>query len=202
MDYSSLRYDLSLTVGQRVSDIYPEILDYVEFSDNYNDDRMRWVTLTVDDGSPFFKSHKDDFEDRSIAVYKHLKLNDKDLLAYITDRFKCDKQVRIDIDAMIFKYFVLIDKSNYNAWYTEWINFQELNAFLRIPINPMDDDYETKTQRKQAVSKFLPEKQKQLSAYERQIFGDSKIKQVVTNQVAKFMNWPEKMAQEQPTIDG
>ena len=195
-DLSECLYDLNqVPAGKLVVDVYSDILDFKEFSTQYDDDVMRWLILTVDDGSPFYKQHRD-FSERGMAVYKHLNISKNYLAKYIENRpdLSPKDQSRINLDAKIFKYFVLLNKVNYTAWYTLWQNYNELNAFLRLPLDPKDDDYETKWQKKENISSKLADKQTQLASYEKQLYGDSRIKAIAVKEVAKLTNWPEKMA--------
>lgn len=196
MDYSNLKYDLSLVKpGECVIDAFPELGLYEEFENRKCDDILRWVILLVDDGSPFFKLYKSDFKEKALAVYKHLKLTDENLRLYIDDQY-IGNENRIVIERAIFKYFILLDKENYNTWFSKWCFVQELNAFLRIQIDPNDNRYEQKVSTKQKTSITLAAEQQQLSAYEKQVFGDSKIKNIAVKEAAKVTNWPEKLALE------
>lgn len=195
MDFSNLKYDIS-KVGpdDYVIDVFPDLGDYVEFSRKNDDLILRWVILSVDDGSPFFSMYRD-FQDRQKAVYNYLNLNNPILKTYIDGNLtKRDDKFRIDTNAKIFKFFVLLDKHTYIAWYSTWSNYQNTNAFLQIQIDTDDDAYEAKFEKKQKINGMLPGIQKQLAEYEKLIFGDTKIKTIVTNAVAKITYWPEKMA--------
>lgn len=193
LDFSKLKYDISkVPTGKCVIDVYPELAEYKEFSQRKDDNLVRWVILLVDDQGPFFKMHTD-FQERAKAVYNHLSLTCRTLKSYIDGNID-DDVFRIDINSKIYKFFILLDKHSYTAWYTIWSNFQETNAFLQIPIDPLDDAYEAKFEKKQKISEKLPAMQTQLAQYEKLIYGDTKIKQIVVNQVAKMTNWPEKMA--------
>ncbi len=193
LDFSKMMYDLSvLEEGQTILSKFWELKEHEEFSD-VDDDVLRWVFLTVDTGSPFFDTYKD-FQDRGKAVYNYLKTDNDQLLEYIKDRHETDRYFRVNLDAAIYKKFIILDKINYTAWYTIWINFHETNAFLRMPISPLAKDYESTYAKKQVIRKTLPDLQSELSHYEKQMFGDSSIKKIVTNQVAKFVNYPEKYA--------
>lgn len=199
MDFSTLKYDISkVPENEYVIDHFPELGEHKEFSDRKQDKILRFVILLVDDGSPFFKLHRD-FSDRAKAVYSYRKSEDKVLKQYINGECKDDK-FRIDVNGKIYKYFIILDKHTYTAWYSIWSNFQELNAFLQINIDPLDDQYETKFEKKQKITAMLPAMQKQLADYEKMIFGDTKIKQIVVNAVAKATYWPEKMVKKEEYI--
>lgn len=200
-DFSKLKYDISkVPTNEFVVDHFPELADYHEFSDKKEDALLRWVILAVDDGSPFFV-HRD-FEERSKAVYKYLKLDIPQLSEYISGDLMFmnsklnveNKNFRIKISSKIFKFFIVLDKSAYMTWYSLWFSFQENNAFLQIPLDPEDNKYEDKMEKKGKIRSKLPEDQKQLSDFEKQIFGDSGIKSIVTKQSAKSINFPERMA--------
>lgn len=194
MDYSNLKYDLSLVKeGQCVIDAFPELGVYEEFENKACDDILRWVILLVDDGSPFFKLHKSDFKSKAKAVYKHLKLTDKNLERYCNEEY-IDSNERITIERAIFKYFILTDFDNYNTWFSKWCFVQELNAFLRIQIDPNDKAYEQKVATKQKTSAALKVEQAELSSYEKLVFGDSKIKNIGVKEAAKVVNYAERLA--------
>lgn len=199
MDFSKLKYDISkLGPKDLVIDEFPELGEYKEFEKKSDNEIIKWVILLVDDGSPFFAIHRD-FGDRAKAVAKYLKISSKSLDQYISGGIK-DNKFRIDINSKIYKYFILLDRNTYTSWYSIWSNFQELNAFLQIAIDPDDNAYEAKFEKKQKIGAMLPSMQKQLAQYEALIFGDSKIKQIAVNEVAKNIYWPEKMAKSEEYI--
>ncbi len=201
LDFSKLKYDISkVPAGKCVIDVFPELADYKEFSERKDDKVTRWIILLIDDQSPFFKMHND-FHERAKAVYKYLELDHKLLKAYIDGEIgdeERENRFRIDVNGKIFKFFILLDNHSYLAWYTIWSNFHDTIAFLQIPIDPLDDQYEAKFEKKQKIGEKLPAMQGQLAHYEKLVFGDTKIKQIAVNQVAKITNWPEKFAVKQP----
>lgn len=198
MDFSKLKYDISqVPEDEYVIDHFPALADYSEF-EKYDDDKLlRWVILFVDPESPFFSTYKSDFEQKAKSIYKYLKMDDELLLRYINGNAARDKQsevYRLSIEGKIFKFFILVDKDTYNVWFSKWSFVQEMNAFLRIQIDPSDKSYEQRFAQKQKTSSALASEQKELAAYEKQVFGDSKIKQIAITESAKVVNWPEKLA--------
>lgn len=194
MDFSNLKYDISkVPAKENVIDHFPVLADHDEFSDKSDDGLLRWVILYVDPSSPFFTAYKSDFEQKALSIYKHLKLDYPPLLRYIKGEY-IDRKDRIAIESMIFKFFILVDKDTYNTWFSKWSFVQEMNAFLRMQIDPLDKSYEQKFAQKQKISSALSAEQKELANYERQVFGDSKVKQIAVTESAKITNWPEKMA--------
>jgi len=198
MDFSKLKYDISqVPADEYVIDHFPALADYSEFEDKCDDSLLRWVVLFVDPESPFFSTYKSDFEQKAKSIYKYLKLEDELLWGYINGTNKINRVTeifRLSIEAKIFKFFILIDKDTYNVWFSKWSFVQEMNAFLRIQIDPSDKSYEQRFAQKQKTSSALAVEQKELAAYEKQVFGDSKIKQIAITESAKVVNWPEKLA--------
>lgn len=197
LDYSNLKYDISkVPAGSKVIDFYPELSDYTEFAKKEEDELVRWIILLVDDGSPFFKTYRD-FKERGKAVFKHLNLNNSSLKKYIDGDLDREKEIqekfRININAKIYKYFIILDKNTYTVWYSLWSSFQQTNALAQMEIDPEDYQFEAKFERKQKITDKLLEIQGKLANYEKQVYGDSKIKQIVVNTVAKAIYWPEKL---------
>jgi len=198
MDFSKLKYDISqVPEDEYVIDHFPALADYAEFENCDEDALIRWVILFVDPESPFFSTYKSDFEQKAKSIYKYLKLNDEFLNGYINGNLQKNaesEKFRLSLESMIFKFFIIIDKDTYNVWFSKWSFVQEMNAFLRIQIDPSDKSYEQKFSQKQKISQALGSEQKELAAYEKQVFGDSKIKQIAVAESAKVTNWPEKLA--------
>lgn len=194
MDFSNLKYDISKVPAKDfVIDHFPVLADHEEFEDKSEDGLLRWIILYVDPGSPFFTAYKSDFQQKALSIYKYLKLDYQPLLNYIKGEY-VDKEDRISIESKIFKFFILVDKDTYNTWFSKWSFVQEMNAFLRMQIDPSDKSYEQKFAQKQKISAALSTEQKELANYEKQVFGDSKVKQIAVTESAKITNWPEKMA--------
>lgn len=201
LDFSKLKFDISKVPDDvLVKDYFPELGDHKEFQSEYENEVLKWVILTVDDGSPFCKLYRD-FTDRSVATYNYLEMDNKNLLNHIQGTTK-KNDFTININSKIFKFFTILGKHNYTAWYSTWRNFQELNAFLQISLDVLDDGYVQKFDKKQSLSAKLPALQKTLAQYEIAIFGDTEIKDIVTDQVSKLIQWPEKMAKVYPYKDG
>lgn len=199
LDYSQMTYDLS-KVGpdEFIIDVFPELKDYPEFSDQHDNELLKWVMLLCDMGSPFFKPHKN-FYKRGRAVFEHMNMGEAtqefELSAYIKGELERGQDwFRVKVQAMIYKYFIIIDESSYMTWLSLFTSFHELQAFSQMSLDMSDPKYEDKFAKKENVLKLLPAKQKQLAEYERIVFGDSKIKEIVVKQEAKIITWPERMA--------
>ena len=94
--------------------------------------------------------------------------------------------------------FLICNRLNqweYNTWYDLMYQYHENSLVLRTPLDPSEKDYEKKSETKQKIRIHQMSLQKDLVQYESQIFpSQTNTKKVITKQVAKITNWPERMA--------
>lgn len=203
LDHSNMTYDLSLLEeGQKIINRFLELAEYEEFNNPEDDDLLKWVIYLCDIGSPYLKQHRNFFK-RAKFVQKELNIKNDLLTSFIDGTLQLNPQddwFRIKVNAMIYKYFIIMDEGTYTTWLSLFLSFHEMQMFTQISLDYTDKDYERKFKTKEEVSRRLPDKQKQLADYERIVFADTTIKQIVTKQVAKVISWPEKMALE--ILDG
>lgn len=197
-DFSKMVYDVSLP-GNLV-DNYPDLKEFREFQNPADDLYLKLASLISDEESPFVKKEKD---------FTKIVTRSCDFLGI--DDFEFTQSLIIGSSISPFadnladkvRRFIHLLFTNQNNWaFQTWFNylfsFHECSLVIRTPLNPEDTKYEEKAKKKQDMLKQLPELQKTLVAYENQIFPNAKVKQIVTQQTAKIINWPEKMAKEQP----
>lgn len=192
MDGSKLKYDISTLKGkQKVIEAFPELAEFTEFANPKHDLHLKITILITDDGSPFLQKERD-FNKIVDKVFDYLAIKDRPLKdALKIGRTTLDTAI---IYEMQYKYFMLLDNAAYLTWYSLFSFFHEMNMFMRTPLDPSDSKYEEKFIKKKTIMKELGPTQKELSDYERLVFQNTQIKKIVTKQIAKMINYPEKMA--------
>lgn len=194
MDFSKCSYDVSKP-GLLIEN-YPELSDFRDFQDPADDVYLKLAVLISDEESPFVRKEKD-FTKIITKACDYLKIDDFEFINSLVVGSSIHESANKEADKV--RRFVHLLFTNQNNWaYQTWFNylffFHESSLVIRTPLNPDDPKYEEKAKKKQDMLKQLPELQKTLVAYEQQIFPNTKIKQIVTQQTAKVTYWPEKMA--------
>lgn len=188
MDLTTLKYDISLVPdGKCVIDKFPDLATYKEFSNRDNDHLLKIAFLATDEGSPFLKKDRDDYEKRITSIFDYLKLDDKELLSSIV------LNSNEDYSAIVNRFFVMCDNLAYVMWSDNLFNFHMIGVALRQPpsMNNMIADME-KRAKLQNQRILLHE---QLVELEQKIFPDSTTRKIARKEVAKILQFPEKMAQ-------
>ena len=192
-DSSKMKYDLSL-VGKNelLIHVFPELLDFKEFSDPADDKLLRIAFWATDEKSPFLKKDRDNYENRIKSIFSHENLKDDELMQAII----LNKNVKYA--SIVNRFFIQVDNLAYSIWSNMLFNFHMIGIALREPpsINNMtaEMDRRAKLQNQQAD---LLEK---LATYEAQIFSDAITRKILRKEVAKILTIPEKYAQEKGVI--
>lgn len=194
-DFSKLTFDI--TKEGYLIDNYPELSDYPYFTNENNDIYAKLVVLITDEFSPFVRKNKE-FKGIVEDACDYLSIKDSVLIRDIL-MFNSDNEEVAKIYAMQDIYFRHVSKWEFNLWYDLMWQYHENSMVLRTPVDPGAKDYERRTETKQKIRASQIELQKQLINYESIIFPKgSNIKKVITQNVAKVTNWPERMAKSKP----
>lgn len=191
--FAQLKYRIDLVPkDQFVIDHFPELADYKEFSDKENDLILRIAFFATDEGSPFLKKERDDYEKRITAILEYLKVDDSELLNEIVIN------VNQAYSSIVNRFFTLCDNLAYVMWSNMLFNFHMIGVALRQTPDmknlTVEMDKRAKLQSQQAD---LHEK---LISYEAQIFADTATRKMIRKEVAKIIQFPEKMAMEKSPI--
>ncbi len=193
MTFETMKYDISdIPTDSYVIDKFPELADYKEFADKKDDLLLRIAFFSTDEGSPFLKKYRDDYEKRIVAVFEYLSLTDKKLL----DKILINSHNKYS--EIVNRFFVLCDNLAYVMWSNMLFNFHMTTVALR---RTPDEDKMTEEMDKRAK---LQQQQKKihedLVAYESQIFPDTNTRKIVRKEAAKILQFPELMAQDKSPI--
>jgi hypothetical protein len=193
MELSNLKYDLSLvSEGQLVIERFPDLAGYKEFSDPENDLLLRIAFLAIDEGSPFLKKYRDDYENRINSIFEYLELDDKELKAAII------LNSNENYSAIVNRFFVLCDNLAYVMWSNMLFNFHMIGVALRQPPNMANLTAEMDKRAKLQVQQS--QLHEQLAEYEAKIFPDSTTRKTARKEIAKILQFPERLAQEKSPI--
>lgn len=196
MDFSKLTYDPSKP-GLLV-DNYPEISEYEIYSDPNDDVYIKLVILITDENSPFVIKHKN-FPAIVEDVCFFLNITDTEFIIRLISGDHNDETVKV-FNMQSF-YFRLFNRFEYENWYSMIMLFHKNGVLIRSGADPDDRRYEEKMS---VIQKVMSEQMNLLNNiknYESQIFPThTNIKKVISKQVARITNWPEKMAKEKPSF--
>lgn len=190
--FSKMRYDVSKP-GLLIRN-YPELEDFREFKNPLDDELLKLAVLISDENSPFVKEK--DYMRIVLSACDYLKITDNDFTKKLIvggDSGKADK-----VRKFVHLLFTTENNWAYQSWYNFLYAYHESSLVIRTPLDPSESKYEERAKNKQVLLKQLPSMQRDLISYEQQIFPNSIVKQIVTQQTAKVTNWAEKMAKEQP----
>jgi len=184
-----MKYDLStIPKGQCVIEQFPELSGYKEFSDWTKDNLLRIAFLATDEGSPFLKKDRDDYEKRLNSIFEYLGLKDDELLEdIILNRNE-------DYSAIVNRFFVLCDNLAYTMWSNMLFNFHMVGVALRQP--PNMENMISEMDKRAKLQKQQKEIHEDLVAYEAQIFPDTSTRKIIRQEAAKILQFPEKFAKE------
>lgn len=193
MDFKGLKFDISIIPkNELVIDKYPELCEYTEFNDPKNDQLLRIAFLATDEGSPFIKKYRDDYENRIRAIFDYLNIKNNGLL----DEILINQNY--NYNAIVNRFFILSDNLAYVMWSNMLFNFHMIGIALR---NPPDMDNMTAEMANRAK---LQAQQKDIHAdlvkYESEIFTDKVTRKIARKEIAKILQLPERFAQEKSRV--
>ncbi len=190
---SEMKYDPSATAkGQKMIDLYPDLLDYKEYKDPSDDKLLRIAFWATDEKSPFLKKERDNYENRIRAIFMHEGIVDDGLMENII-RNKDNKY-----SAIVNRFFTQVDNLAYGIWSNMLFNFHMIGIALRATPDmtnlTAEMDRRAKLQTQQAT--LL----KDLVEYESQIFSDIGTRKILRKEVSKIITIPERYALEKGVV--
>lgn len=193
MEFIALKYRIDLVpMDELVIDHFPDLKEYKEFSDPDNDINLRIAFLATDEGSPFLKKDRDDYEKRIRSIMDYLKISDDELVKHIV------LSLNETYSSIVNRFFVMCDNLAYVMWSNMMFNFHMIGVALRQPPNMANLTAEMDKRAKlQSQQSTLHE---QLVEYEAKIFPDSTTRKIARKEVAKILQFPEKLAQEKSPV--
>lgn len=193
MELETLRYNLSrIPTGVTVIDHFKELAEYKEFKENKNDSVARIVILATDEGSPFVKAERDDYEKRIKNIFDYLKIKDEHLFEAIISGDD------VEYNKMVNRYFIMCDNLAYVMWSNMVRNFHFIGVALRQP--PDMDDIVSDMTKRANLQKQLATIHEELVRYESQVFPDTAVRKVARKEIAKILQLPEKNAESKTVI--
>lgn len=198
LDFSKITFDV--TKEGYLIDNYPELADYPFFTNENNDIYAKLVVLITDEHSPFVRKNKN-FKEIVEDSCDYLRITDSDFIIDLIVGNSTNTEVD-KVMKMQDTYFRHVNKWEYNIWYDLMYQYHENSMALRTPVDIKAKDYERRVEVKQKVRAAQIGLQKELINYENIIFPKgTNIKKVVTQQVVKITNWPERMAKDKPEYE-
>ena len=193
MDLTKLTYDISLP--GLVIDNYPELRDYPAFKNPSDDIYLKLAILMTDENSPIVKREKQ-FKGIVESACSHLEIESKEFVYSLLINDPRNPEAS-RVFALQDAYFRLNNNWEFQTWYDLMYQYHENSILIRTSVDPSDKAFEAKSKIKQDIRKAQLDLQKNIVAYENQIFPrGTNIKKVLTQHVAKVTNWPERMARE------
>ena len=195
MDYNfeKLRYRIDLVpIDELVIDKFPELQEHEEFSNPDLDKILRVGIYATDEGSPFVKLEREDYEKRLLRIYDYLKIKDISPitgLALGTDS---------DYEKIVTKYLMQCDNLAFVMWYNKLRMFHYIGHALRQPPN-MKDIVSDMNKRAQLDAQ-LQVVYNGLLDYESQIFTDIPSRKKLRKQVSKLLQPAEQYAVDKQVI--
>ena len=179
-DFSKLRYRIDQVPDKTfLVDSFPELLEHKEFSDVKFDKILRIAILATDEGSPFVKLEREDYDKRLIKIFEHLKIKDQKLLE------KISAGEHSHYESMVNRYFMFCDNLAYVMWSNKLRMFHYIGIALR---QPMDKDNMVADMEKRAkLDAQLQTVYTGLLDYESQVFTDIPTRKKLRKQVAKLL---------------
>lgn len=189
MEFTALKYRIDLVpMDELVIDHFPDLKEYKEFSDPDNDINLRIAFLATDEGSPFLKKDRDDYEKRIKSIFEYLKINDDELL----DSILVNRHEKYS--AIVNRFFVLCDNLAYVMWSNMLFNFHLIGIALRQA--PNLENMTSEMDKRAKLQKQQKEIHEDLVTYEAQIFPDTTTRKMIRQEAAKILQFPEKFARE------
>ena len=193
MDLSTLTYDISLP--GLVIDNYPELKDYSAFQNPKDDIYLKLAILMTDENSPIVKREKQ-FKGIVESACSYLKIENEEFVYALLLNNTRNKEA-VKVFSLQDAYFRLTNNWEFQTWYDLMYLYHENSILIRTSVDPGDKAFEAKSKIKQDIRKSQLDLQKNIVAYENQLFPrGTNIKKVLTQHVAKVTNWPERMARE------
>lgn len=193
IDTSKMRYNPdSVLSGKTVIDKYPELSEYIEFSDKKNDKLLRVALFATDQESPFVKLEREDYEKRLTKIFEHLSIVDNKLLS---DLSLGANQI---YEGMINRFFMQTDNLAYVMWSNKLRMFHYIGISLRKApdLNNMVADM----QKRSVLDTSLKNIYNDLVDYEAQVFTDIPTRNKIRKQLAKLLQPAEQYSVEKQVI--
>lgn len=170
-----MRYDPSCT--EPMFEKYPTLKGITE-----DDKLLRVVLYMIEEDSPFLLADRDNYEARLEKVLKHLN----------AEYPKIIEGENMEYNKIATSVFMTMDNLAYVMWQSKFVNFHQLNMFLRQPMKV--DDIEKSVKDRLSIEKQLPDIHKSLVDFEKQIFPDTETRKVVRQETARLLQFAEKYA--------
>lgn len=193
IDGSEMKYNPSaLEEGQKMIDLYPQLLDYKEYKNPSDDKLLRIAFWATDEKSPFLKKERDNYENRIRAIFMHEGIVDDGLMESIV----LNKEPKYS--AIVNRFFTQIDNLAYGIWSNMLFNFHMIGIALRRP--PDLDSLTAEMDKRAKLQNQQAELLEKLVAYESQIFSDMGTRKILREEVSKIITIPEKYSLEKQVI--
>lgn len=193
LETSKMKYDIGLVKkGQLMTEAFPELLEYKEFSDVKNDKLLRIAFFSTDENSPFVKKYRDNFPNKIKSIFLHEDLLDDGLM----------ENILLNKDSVyssiVNRFFIQVDNLAYGIWSNMLFNFHMIGIALREPpsITNMTAEMDKRAKLQNQQAELL----EKLAQYEAQIFPDATTRKILRKEVAKILTLPERYAQEKQVI--
>lgn len=193
IDGSDMKYNPSATAkGQKMIDLYPDLLDYKEYKDPSDDKLLRIAFWATDEKSPFLKKDRDNYENRIKAIFMHEGIVDDGLMENII--FNKDKKY----STIVNRFFTQVDNLAYGIWSNMLFNFHMIGIALRA--TPDMNNLTAEMEKRAKLQKQQADLLENLVAYESQIFTDAGTRKILRKEVSKIITIPERYAAEKQVI--
>lgn len=190
---AEMQFDPSVVKkGQKMVDVYPELLDHKEYKDRADDKLIRIAFWATDEKSPFLKKERDNYENRIRAIFQHEGIDDKKLLESII----LNKDPKYS--AIVNRFFTQMDNLAYGIWSNMLFNFHMIGIALRRP--PDIDNLTAEMDKRAKLQNQQAELLEKLVAYEAQIFSDAGTRKILRKEVSKIITIPERYAQDKQVV--
>ena len=177
MDFTKMRFRIDeLPEDKDVIDVFPELAEYDEFTED--DTLLRIALYATDEGSPFLKVEREDYERRLVKIFDYMKLKDPALLQ------KLNSGTNQVYEAMVNRYFMFCDNLAYVMWSNKLRMFHNVGMALRQPLDTMDMVKDM--QNRSTLDKHSQLIYTDLLDYESQVFSDIPTRKKLRKQVAKL----------------
>lgn len=193
MEFDKLRYRIdNVPATKLVIDYFSELKDHEEFSNPEQDQLLRIAIYATDEGSPFVKLEREDYEKRLLRIFDYLNIRD---IAPITGLALGTDP---DYEKIVTKYLMQCDNLAFVMWYNKLRMFHYIGHALRQPPN-MKDIVSDMNKRAQ-LDNQLQIIYSGLIDYESQIFTDIPSRKKLRKQVSKLLQPAEQYAVDKTVI--
>lgn len=190
---ADMKYDPSATAkGQKMIELYPDLLDYKEYKDPSDDKLLRIAFWATDEKSPFLKKDRDNYDNRIKAIFLHEGIVDDGLLENII----LNKDSKYS--AIVNRFFTQVDNLAYGIWSNMLFNFHMIGIALRRP--PDLDSLTGEMDKRAKLQNQQADLLEKLVKYESQIFPDAATRKILRKEVSKILTIPERYSQEKQVI--